>query len=120
MTLVIPTQNFEIIKGDHNLLAVDLNVDLDPTDEVWFTAKYSKSDLDSEAVITKQRSLGGIVDVEPTTGRCQVKVLPADTDDLVGRGLVYDVKVKKADVDTVQTAATGTIVMVESVNKDAA
>lgn len=117
MTLTL--QNHEIIKGEDNLLDVDLSTDLDPTDEVWYTAKYSRNGSDADAAIKKQRSTGGIVDVDAPTGQCQVKITRADTVALTGRALVYDVKVKKADQATVQTVGTGVAFLLDSVNADA-
>lgn len=110
----------EIVKGEDNLVDVDLAVDLDPTDEVWFTAKYSREDADANAALSKKRSTGGIVDVDATQGKCQVKLTKTDTINLLGRALVFDVKVKKADQSTVQTVGTGVAILVDQVNKNAA
>lgn len=110
----------EIVKGEDNLVDIDLAVDLDPTDEVWFTAKYERSDTDAVAAIQKKRSTAGIVDVDAPAGKCQVKILKADTTSLTGRALVFDVKVKKADQSTVQTVGTGVVILVDQVNKNAA
>ena len=119
MTLV--TSPIEIVVGESNVFEVDLSTDLDPGDEVWFTAKYRRSDSDAQAAITKTRTGGGIVDVDGVAGICQVKLLPADTDDLTGRALLYDVKVKKVDQnpDLVQTVNTGVAIILRPVNNNA-
>jgi hypothetical protein len=118
--MALITSDHEIIIGEDNLLDVDLSTDLDPGDEVWYTAKYSRSDTDASAAIKKKRSTAGIVDVDTATGKCQVKILRADTLALTGRALLYDVKVKKQDQSNVQTVGTGVAFLLNSVNKDAA
>jgi hypothetical protein len=118
--MALPFTRIEIVKGEDNLVDIDLAVDLDPTDEVWFTAKYERSDTDANAAIAKKRSTGGIVDVDTPQGKCQVKILKANADALTGRALVFDVKLKKADQSTVQTVGTGVAILVDGVNKNAA
>ena len=118
MTLVV--QDLELVVGEDNLFDIDLNTDLDPTDEVWFMAKYNRADTDGNAVIEKKRSTGGIVDTDPGTGKCQVKVLRTDLSTVIGRALVYDTKVKKADANIVQTVGRGVIILLRPVNVGAA
>lgn len=113
-------QSHEIVKDEDNILDVDLTTDLDPTDEVWYMAKYSRSDTDAQAVISKKRSTGGIVDVDATVGKCQVKISKADATGLTGRALIYTLKVKKADQSTVMTVGTGVAILLDSVNTTAA
>ena len=116
----LTVQDHEIVIGEDNLLDIDLSTDLDSGDEVWYTAKYEPADADVDAAIKKKRSTAGIVDVDAPTGKCQVKVLRADTLTLTGRALVYDVKVKKVDQSTVMTVGKGVAILLNSVNKDAA
>jgi hypothetical protein len=118
--MALPFTRIEIIKGEDNLVDIDLAVDLDAGDEVWFTAKYERSDTDANAAIAKKRSTAGIVDVDATQGKCQVKIPKADASSLVGRALVFDVKLKKVDQSTVQTVGTGVAVLIDQVNKNAA
>jgi len=118
--MALPFTRIEIVKDEDNLVDIDLAVDLDPADEVWFTAKYERSDTDANAAIAKKRSTAGIVDVDAPTGKCQVKILRTDADDLTGRALVFDVKLRKADQSTVQTVGTGVVILVDGVNKNAA
>ena len=113
-------QDHEIVKDEDNLLDVDLTTDLDPSDEVWYMAKYSRSDSDAQAAITKRRSTGGIVDVDATVGKCQVKITKAEASNLEGRALLYTLKVKKADQSTVMTVGTGVAFLLDSVNTTAA
>ena len=117
MTLVIT--DLELVVGESNVFEIDLNTDLDPTDEVWFTAKYNRAD--TSAVIEKTRTGGGIVDLDTPTGRCQVKLTKAETENLTGRALLYDTKVKKVDQtpDLVQTVGRGVIFLVRPVNTTA-
>ena len=119
-TMSLQTQSHEIVKSEDNLLDVDLTTDLDPTDEVWYTAKYSAADPDASAAILKKRSTGGIVDVDAPTGKCQVKITKAEASTLTGRALVYDLKVKKADQSTVMTVGRGVAILLDSVNTTAA
>ena len=116
MTLV--TQNLELIVGESNIFEIDLNTDIDAGDEVWFTAKYSREDV--TPVIEKTRG-AGIVDVDTVAGIAQVKLTKADTEDLVGRALLYDTKVKKVDQDPdlIQTVGTGVIILIHPVNTTA-
>ena len=117
--MTLSTTTLELNVGESNTFEIDLNTDLDVGDEVWFTAKYNRADV--TPVIQKTRSGGGIVDVTPGSGICQVKVLPADCDDLVGRALVYDVKAKKVDQDPdlIKTVAKGVIILIHPVNSTA-
>lgn len=114
----LATSTLELMVGESNVFEIDLNTDLDTGDEVWFMAKYSRSDADADAVITKTRSGGGIVDVDTATGVCQVKSTKAESENLTGRALVYDAKVKKVDQtpNLVQTVATGVIILLHPVN----
>ena len=120
MTLV-PT-NLELIVGESNIFEIDINTDLDPGDEVYFTAKYRRTDSDANAAILKKRSAGGIVDTDAPQGKCQVQIVRADTLSLTGRALIYDVKVEKVDStpDLLQTVGKGVIRLIYPVNADAA
>lgn len=113
------TTTLELNVAESNIFEIDLNTDLDPNDEVWFTAKYARADV--TPVIQKTRSGGGIVDLDTPTGRCQVKILPTECDDLTGRALLYDAKVKKVDQDPdlIKTVAKGVIILIHPVNESA-
>jgi len=119
MTLL--TTTLELVVGESNVYEIDLNTDLDTGDEVWFTAKYTRSDSDVDAAIAVTRGGGGIVDVDPGTGRCQVKLTPSDCTGLTGRALLYDTKVKKMDQnpDLIQTVGKGVIILLHPVNASA-
>ena len=119
MTLI--TTPLELIVGESNVYEIDLNTDLDASDEVWFTAKYSRADADVDAAILKTRTGGGIVDIDLPTGKCQVKLTAADTAGLTGRALLYDTKVKKVDQspDLIQTVGKGVIILLHPVNASA-
>ncbi len=112
----VPVVNLELVKGEDNFFDLDLSTDIDAGDQVWFTAKYRRSDVTPALAYTRA---SGIVDVAVGSGQCQVQVPAADCDDLEGRALIYDVKVKKADVDQVSTAVTGVIRMIDPVNTTA-
>ena len=118
MTLIV--QDLELVVGEDNIFDIDLNTDLDPSDEVWFMAKYRRSDADVDAVVEKKRSTGGIVDTDTAAGKCQVKILKTDLSSVTGRALLYDTKVKKVDVGIVQTVGRGVIVLLRPVNVGAA
>lgn len=120
----LPYTYLDLIKGETNYFDLDLDVDIDAGDEIWFTAKYSVRDPDTSTVLSKTRIGGGDTEVEvldSPNGKARIKLEPADTKTLVGRALVFDVKVKKVDAapDAIQTAVVGTIIMHESINKDA-
>lgn len=120
MTLL--TETLELNVGESNVFEIDLNTDLDAGDQVWFTAKYSRLDADADAAIMKTRTGGGIVDLDPLVGKCQVQLTKADTENLTGRALVFDTKVKKVDQnpDLVQTVNKGVIILLNAVNVGAA
>lgn len=114
--MTVPIVDLELIKGEENFFDLDLSTDLDAGDLVWFTAKRRRSDTSPALAYTRG---SGIVDVDVGTGKCQVQVPAADSVNLEGLALLYDVKVKKADVDQVSTAVTGVIRMVTPINTTA-
>lgn len=114
----VPVADLGLIKNEDNFFDIDLTSDIDASDELWFTAKYRKSDTDAEAALLLTRG-AGISDVDPNTGKAQVRVTAAQASLLVGRGLIYDVKVKKADTGQVTTVTAGTIRLVDSTNTTA-
>lgn len=110
---VVATHDLVLVKGEDNFFDIDLSADLDAADEIWFTAKYRKSDVDADAALSLTRG-SGIIDVDTAAGKAQIKVTRAQATGLQGRALVYDVKVRKADVDQVTTVVTGVIRMIET------
>lgn len=116
--MTVPVVDLELHKSEDNFFDIDVTSDLDAGDMVWFTAKYRKSDTDAEAALQLTRG-AGITDVDPATGKCQVKVTKAQSAPLEGRGLLYTVKVRKADVGQVTTVVTGTIRLVDAINTGA-
>lgn len=105
--------DLELVKNEENFFDIDLTTDIDPADQIWFTAKYRKSDTDAEAALSLIRG-SGVIDVDTAQGQAQIKVTRVQSATLEGRALVYDVKVRKADTDQVTTVATGVIRMIET------
>lgn len=98
-------KNIKIIRG--NTQTVQLTVRdseqaqaVTPTDTIYFTAKpkYDNDSTDSEAVISKTMSAGGVLD--PNTGLVIFKITAAEANVPPGK-YVYDMVLKQADTDRV-------------------
>lgn len=124
MALQIQETQVDAVKGETNIWDLDASIPIDASsDKIWFTAKHSKEDPDSDAVLAyglNAAPLSGITVTSEPDGKFRVTSLPADLAAVSARALVYDVKVKPAATSAVQTVACGTILLVEGVNKDAA
>lgn len=123
MTLVQDTQ-LDAFKGETNLYDFDANVALVAvSDQIWFTLKHTKSDLDSAAVVIKGLNVPGksgiLVTSEPL-GTFRVTISPADLSAIKERALLYDCKVKKAATGVIQTVTSGVMLLADAVNLDAA
>lgn len=107
--------NLECIRGDDNVYDIDLSVALvAASDQIWFSAKRRRSDLDTAAVIKKGLNvtgLSGIVVTSEANGQFQVTLVPADTDALVDQALLYDVQLKKSGDAKVRTVARGLLLL---------
>lgn len=123
MALKVQATQIDGVKGETNIWDIDATIALTAgSDKIWFTAKNRKSDLDSEAVLQyglNVAGLTGIVVTDEAQGKFRVTSPAADTDD-AARALVYDVKVKVAAASVLQTVASGTLLLAEATNKDAA
>lgn len=58
-------------------------LDISAVVEMWCTGKLNVDDLDTNAVFQKKLSTGGITVTDPVNGVARVKILPADTNDVV-------------------------------------
>lgn len=97
------------VRGDDNFYDVDASVDLDAGDEISFRAAPSTVELtDADATILKERGTG-IADLETGTGRFQIQLEPADTEDLTDSSLLYHVVLRKVDTQMYTTVSKGTI-----------
>lgn len=123
MALKIVEAQVDAVKGETNIWDLDASIPIDPlTDQIWFTAKDRKSDLDSDAVLQyglNVPGLSGIVVVDEDTGQFRVTSPEADLGGVSNRALMFDVKIKVAGTGVIQTVVTGTILLVENVNHDA-
>ena len=84
---------------------------------VYFTAKESRTDADTAAVIRKSSGgLGGVTITDAAGGLAEVTVNPADTSSLAAREYVlhYDVQVKTSG-GAIYTVAEGTVVVLPDV-----
>jgi hypothetical protein len=114
--MTIGITNLECERGDTNFFDVDLDVAIasPSTDKVWFYAKRRRADDDTDAVIKKGLNVGvlvGIVVTDAPLGKVRVTLLPADTENLADKSLLYDVQFKAASDASVRTVARGLLML---------
>lgn len=123
MALKIEQTKIDAVKGESNVWDLDASIPIDAAqDKIWFTAKNKKSDLDADAVLKyglNVPGLAGVTVLNASAGQFRVTSPQADTGTLTVRALVYDVKVKVASSNTLQTVASGSVYLAEATNKDA-
>lgn len=88
--------------------AVDADVDITGW-KVYFTVKKNESDVDVDAVITKDITSH----TDPTGGDTKISLVGADTEDLAGN-YYYDIQVKKTG-GTVFTIVKGTFIVTKDI-----
>jgi hypothetical protein len=124
MALKVQETQVDAVRGETNVWELDASIPLSAaSDKVWFTAKHRKTDADADAVLKYGLGvpgLSGILITDEAAGVFRVTSPIADLAAVTERALVYDVKVRIAATGVVQTVATGTILLVDGVNKDAA
>jgi hypothetical protein len=122
LTLKVQDTQIDGVKGETNIWDLDVSIALEAGDKIWFTAKNKKADTDADAVIKlgyNVAGLSGITITDLATGKFRVTA-PAASTVSAGRALVYDVKVKQVASSVLQTVASGTLLLAEATNKDAA
>jgi len=109
------TSQIDAVKGEDNIFNGDATVALDPTAQIWFTAKRRKSDPDSAIVISKGPT--GVTVSDAPNGIYQITLTPADTANLTDRALVYDIKLKQPPGPAIQTLISGVLLLVDTVKQ---
>ena len=80
---------------------IDLDIAVDSADKIWFTAKRTQADIDTDAVLRKGRNAtapydAGITVTDNATGKLKVQVTSADWPaDFTDEALVFDVQIKR-------------------------
>lgn len=110
-----------MFRGDDREFTFTLTEDGGPMDltgaDVRFTAKSNVSRDDDAAAISKSTVAGVAIDADPTTGICVVTVNAADTEDLGGTVLEYDLQVTRGG--KTRTVARGRLTVNHDVTRTA-